>query len=752
MLGVMEGPAARVSRRAGSADHNLPLPLTSLVGRAGELALIGDRLLRSRLLTVAGPGGVGKTRLALEFAHRQVGRRADGVWLVDLASGPEAPDVPAETARSLGLGGAAGVKPADALCDYLAESDVLLVLDNCEQVVDDCAALAAALLSSCPRVRVLATSREVLGLDAETVLRLDPLRPEDAVRLFVDRARHRQPQLVPTEETEASIAALCARLDRLPLAIELAAARVGVLSPPEILSALEARLVELTSHRRTSPRHHRTVRATVEWSYQLLGPVEQEAFRGLAVFVGGFDARAARSVVPSLSLDVLARLVDKSLVQVVQSRLERTRYGLLETVREYAYELLVGADELERTRDRHLRHFSGLAGAAREGWPSRGAELFVRELEDDYENVRAALEWSVASDTCSALALLAGAMDLFVMLGQADGRRLADQVLDRCPTRDAHRAEVLISAGMLAMLVGDAPTARRDLERARELCAALGQERLEAWALLMHGLMETLEGHPEPGRERLEASRALHRRCGVRMGEARATAALGLAHFIGGDHVRGRELVEEALSVHETVDDDWGRGQGHLYLGIIAATTGPDPSRATPHLRRAVELLRQFHGGPLLPVALVEQAGVHARREPARALRVASAAAAIRARTGGVYAPFYRARAEQVRSVAEAALGAEAAGVWAEGARLGVDDAIAIAFGEPRPRRRQPAGLSERELAVARLVAGGLTNKAIATRLHLSVRTVESHVRSALAKVGLENRTQLATWARERVQ
>jgi predicted ATPase len=183
----------------------------------------------------------------------------------------------------------------------------------------------------------------------------------------------------------------------------------------------------------------------------------------------------ASSVVPSLSLDVLARLVDKCLVQVVQSRLERTRYGRLETVREYAHELLVGADEPERTRGRHLSHFSGLAGAAREGWPSKGADLFVTELEDDYENVRAALEWSLASDTCSALALLAGAMDLFLMLGQADGRRLADQVLDRCPTQDAHRAEVLISAGMLAMLVGDTPTARSDLERARELSAARGQ-------------------------------------------------------------------------------------------------------------------------------------------------------------------------------------------------------------------------------------------------------------------------------------
>jgi DNA-binding CsgD family transcriptional regulator len=261
-----------------------------------------------------------------------------------------------------------------------------------------------------------------------------------------------------------------------------------------------------------------------------------------------------------------------------------------------------------------------------------------------------------------------------------------------------------------------------------------------------------LGGDSDAGAAHLEASRALHRRRGVRTGEARATAALGLARLMAGERVRGRELVEEALAVNETVDDDWGRGQCHLYLGIIAESTGRDPSGASLHLRRAVELLRQFRGGPLLPVALVEQAGVLVRREPARALRVAAAAATIRARTGGVYAPFYRARAQRVRSAAEAALGPEAARIWAEGERLRVDDAIAIAFGAERPRPQQPAGLSEREVAIGRLVADGLSNKLIATRLHLSVRTVESHVRHALAKAGLENRTQLATWVRERIQ
>lgn len=743
---AMGTTAARTPRRTGSAEHNLPLSLTSLVGRSRELEEISERLRKTRLLTLTGPGGVGKTRVALELAHRQVARRANGVWLVDLASGPETPDVAAETGRVLGLRTPAASTPTGALCAYLAERDMLLVLDNCEHAVDACAELTTALLTSCQNVRIMATSREVLGLFGETVWRLDPLGPEDAHRLFVERARQRLPEFLPAAETDATIAELCRRLDGLPLAIELAAARVGVMSPVEILAALEARLVELGAYRRFAPLHHRTVRATVEWSHQLLSPAEQEAFRSLAVFVGGFDADAARSVAPGLSLDVLARLVDKSLVTVIQSPRGRTRYRLLETVREYAHELLVEADELDRTRELHLRHFAGLTGDAQEGWPSRGAELVLRQLEDDYENVRAALEWSAGSDVCATMRLLAGAMDLFFMLGQTDGLRLAELVLERCPNQDRHRAEVEISAGLLAMLVGDAAAAKRRLVNARGLCADLGEGALEAWALFMHGLTETLEGQIESAREHLEASRALHRECGVLIGEARATAALGLTFLMSNQSTRAKELVEEALSICTAEHDRWGQGQCHLYLGII---TDADPMRASPHYRQAVEFLRPFQG-PLLPVALVGQAGVLARREPAKALRVAAAAAAIRARVGGEFAPFYRARAERVRSAAEAALGAEAPRVWAEGARVAVDDAIAMAFGGDKSRGQVPAGLSEREFAVARLVAEGLPNKAIASRLHVSVRTVESHVRHALAKLALDNRTQLATWARER--
>jgi DNA-binding NarL/FixJ family response regulator len=266
------------------------------------------------------------------------------------------------------------------------------------------------------------------------------------------------------------------------------------------------------------------------------------------------------------------------------------------------------------------------------------------------------------------------------------------------------------------------------------------------------GLTETLAGAIEPAREHLETGRAQLQDLGVSRGWAIATAASGLTYVMTDEPLQAKELVEEALAANVAVGDDWGQGQCQIYLGIITESTATDPARATVHYRKAVELLLPYRGGPLLPVALVWQAGVLEHRDPARALRVAAAAYALRARTGGDFAPFFRARAEHVKAAAEARVGAQAAGTWKEGTRLSVEEAIALAFGPGRPRRRAVAGLSERETEVASLVVEGLSNKAIAASLHLSVRTVESHVRHALAKAGLENRTQLATWARERIQ
>jgi predicted ATPase/DNA-binding CsgD family transcriptional regulator len=661
------------------------------------------------------------------------------------------PDVAAEAARVLQVGVPRNSIAADALVGYLRDRDVLLVLDNCEHVVDACAEFTAGVLASCRNVRVMATSRESLGVSGETVWRLEPLRPEDAYRLFVERARQRRPAFTPGQGLDATITQLCARLDCLPLAIELAAARVSVMSPAEVLSALERRLAVLGGGQRLLPAHHRTVPAMVEWSYQLLDRREQRALRSLAVFAGGFDAGAAASVAPGLTLEVLARLVDKSLVAALETQSGRTRYRLLETVREYAGELLAGAGELDAARRRHLQHYAALADVAREEWLSTGRQRLVNELNDDYENVRAALEWAVASDPCSGLRPLAGARDLFFRFGQAEGFRIAGLLLERCQTRDRHRAEAQITAGQLAMALGDSRAARTLLAEARELSAELDEPVLQAWACFFQGLNETLAGEIEAGRAHLSTSRALHRDLGITIGEARSIAALGLSYVIANEHVLAKELVDEARLMYVAEGDRWGLGTTHVFLGMIAEST-TDAATASSHYQKAVDFLRPARDATMLPFALIGQASVLVQREPAKALKIAAAASAIRARVGGEFAATQRARLERIRAAAEAALGNEAERRWAEGARLSVDEVVALAFGSAQPRSASPAGLSAREQEIAALVAEGLSNKAIASRLQLSVRTVESHVRHVLAKIGLSNRTQLATWARERIQ
>jgi hypothetical protein len=435
---------------------------------------------------------------------------------------------------------------------------------------------------------------------------------------------------------------------------------MNVMSPAEVLAGLDRRIASLHAGSPLTPPRHRTVRATAEWSYHLLDPAEQRCFRSLAVFVGGFEAAAAGAVVPDFSFDLLARLVDKSLLGVVGGPSDGTRYRLLETMREYGHELLVETGELDEARRRHLRHFSSRAGKPETSWPSTGAQALLGELAADYENVRAALETAAATDPCSARRCLIAVTDLFVFLGQADGSRFAELLLERCAAGDRDRAEVLITAGSLAIMTADAQLARQALSEAQQLSAQLDATELEGWARFFLGLTETLQARVEAARPHLHAARELHSRVGKRTGWARSTAALGLTFLIEGDPLRARELAEQALSVDVEEGGLWAQGQCHLYLGMIADDASTGRAVSGFHYRSAIECLRPFRGGPLLPVAMIGLAGLLVERDAAKALRIAAAAYELRTRVGGEFPPVFRERAERVRAAAEAALGSEA--------------------------------------------------------------------------------------------
>lgn len=373
----------------------------------------------------------------------------------------------------------------------------------------------------------------------------------------------------------------------------------------------------------------------------------------------------------------------------------------------------------------------------------------LEERTADYGNVRAAVEWAAAVDPCMAMRLLVETKDLFFMLGQADGSRLAELVLQRCPERSRHRAEATIAAGHFAFLLGDMPAAITLMTGAAEMGVELGERAVEGTAQWFLGLHRTFAGTPDEGRGHLDTARAIQQETGDLLGEARTTAALGLTFLMTDEPASARELLEAALAIGMAAQDRWSQGQANLYLGILAESSA-DSRAASSYFREAVECLQPYRDSTLLPVALVGQASVIARRDPATALQVVAAAWAVRARNGGEFAPFFRAFAEGTRGVAAKGVANDADRLWKHGSRLTVDDAIVLAFGTTRPRTSHALGISEREIDVVRLVASGLSNKEIAGRLHLSVRTVESHVRHVLTKTGMVNRTQLATWARER--
>ncbi|WP_234027898.1 ATP-binding protein [Pseudonocardia dioxanivorans] len=745
----------------------LPRPSTSFVGREGELARARALLLGTRLLTLTGPGGCGKTRMAIELAGRSPEDFPDGVHFVSLAAVRDPALVPVSTARGIGLQDARGTPLLEHLSGYLSERDALVILDNMEQVLA-ARGFVADLLAATTRPRILVTSRSPLHLSWEQefpvpALGVPPGGPAastasvagcESVRLFVARAAASAPGFTVTGENAAAVAGIAERLEGLPLAIELAAARVKVLEPAAILARLEDSLGLLVGGRRDAPDRHRALRATILWSHELLSEAAKALLAVCSVFRGGIDLAVLEGVcreavhLPVPVLDALTELVDHSLVRADPVLGAAPRFAMLETVREFAAEQLVALPGHERVRAAHAAAFRALAeGLARP--PAGPDRVGLDLLEREHDNFRAALDHYGETEPGTALRLANRLTAFWSIRGHfSEGRRRLGELLARVPDDDPERVDALNGAAWLATDQGDGAAAVPLLDETLARARAAGDRAGEATVLYYRGRASAIAGDPA-GRADIERALELQLETGDDAGIAAALWLGGAVAILGEDHRLARERLERCVALCEA------RGLPAIeararQLHAMADLELGDLARARAVLTRAVPAVVDLGDRFAIAVGLSLLAGLAARTgRPRVALRLAGAAAAYEEVNQTHRPQNVRARLDAWLEPARATVGAAAAKLVEGGRGMTVDQAVALGLADAPedPWRAGPgAGLTRREREIAALVATGMTNREIAGRLQLSVRTVEVHVDHALTKLGLRTRTQLAAW------
>jgi predicted ATPase/DNA-binding CsgD family transcriptional regulator len=766
--------------RDASPPNNLPSELSSFVGRERELAEV-ERLLEDvRLLTLTGPGGCGKTRLALA-AGELVEGFGDGVWLVELASLADPSLVPQAVASTLGVREQPGRLPDETLSDYLGAKEVLLVLDNCEHLIEACAELAEALLHSCPRLRVLATSREALGITGEVAwpvpsLTLPDLRRLPAVeslpryesaRLFVERAAAVRPTFALTEQNAVAVAQICYRLDGIPLAIELAAARAKVLSVEQIAERLDDCFRLLAAGGRTAMPRHRTLHATMDWSHELLPGEERALFRRLSVFAGGFSLEAAEAVCAGEEfesdevLELLSHLVDKSLV-VTSERDGEARYRLLETVRQYAREKLSESGEAELLRERHAGYYLALAEEAEPELKGAGQVAWVERLERDRDNLRTAMVWLLGRGELERAARLGWALWLFwgIRAHFAEGRRLMEQALsarDSVAMPASARAKALFVAGMMANYQGDHVVAEPLVDESLASFRELGDKLGTAWALSNASFSALGQERHQQAVTLIEESVDLFLEAEEKWGAAMQISFLAVAWRDGGDIERAKGLAEQGLTLSREVGERQAISAA-LYTLATLAQAERDHERARDLFEEGLTLSAELGNEADVAHCLEGLASVAAAEGSiARAARLWGAEEALLEKIETAvytYVPERSLHRSRV-AAARARIDEEAfAAAWAEGREMEPEQAIEYALNrsttpEPTAPETYPAGLSAREVDVLRLVAQGLTNAEVAGRLFISSRTVGWHLGSIYRKLGFSSRTEATRFAVE---
>jgi predicted ATPase/DNA-binding CsgD family transcriptional regulator len=680
----------------------LPPQVTTFVGRERELAEIRRLLQRVRAVTITGPGGSGKTRLAVQAAHEVRQRYPDGVWFVDLGAVTDPNVVPRSIASALGVREKDGADPLDTIAAELASSrrlrPALVVLDNCEHLVDRCATTVAALLAASPHLAFLCTGREPLHIPGEAIWRLSPLPlPDpgataaevvgrsDAVRLFLDRVALSDPLFELDDAIAPEVVHLCRRLDGIPLALELAAARVGLLPFDQLVRDLEHRFSGLRVRGVIS--RQQTLSATLDWSYDLLDEAEQDLLMRLSVFGGGFTMEAVEAVCangPGASVPQrLARLVDKSLLMPVPPT--ATRYRCLEIIRHDAGRRLAERGELESVRGRHLDHFLGLAERAAEALTGPEQSSWLERLADDHDNLRTALEASRADGVERRLRLVHALGRFWTVRGHlGEGRQWTEEVLAATEVAAVTplRAMVRNMAGGLAFEQGDLAGARAHVEAALALWAELGDPLRIQPCLTGLGLIAASQGDWEAARTWDSRALALARELDDERAVAvvRANRGIVLGHM--GEHESAQADLDDALDVFSALGDELRVATTLANLGTLAVARGRDADAARRY-RECLGILRSLGARHNVAECLEGFAWLAARAgDPERAMRLAGAAATCREEQGAPAPPSSRRLVEDWIAGARATLGRSAAGAWEGGRELSPEQAIALALDE----------------------------------------------------------------------
>ena len=726
-------------RSLDTLPNNLPAQITSFIGRERELAEIKSLIAKAHLITLTGAGGIGKSRLALQTAADLLEIFNDGAWFVSFDSVADPARVPQVIASTLNVREESGQPFAATIANHLRAHHVVLLFDNCDHLADACAQIAEELLRQCARLKIIATCRAPLGITGENVYRVPPLAlprevftadalaQVEAVRLFVDRALAAFPEFALTDANAPAIAQICTRLDGIPLAIELAAPRVKALSAEEILERLADRFRLLTCGSRTALPRQQTLRALIDWSYDLLDDRERALLRLLSVFVGGWTLDAAEFVTRvNDALDLITRLVDKSLA-LAEGQAESTRYRMLETIRQYAQDKLLHLDDAGELRQRHCIYFLKFAERADQFLRGPQQGEWLNRLEREHDNFRAALAWALESESSHIALLLSGALWRFWMMrgNLSEGRAWLDAALTKAEKSgdldSPARARVLDGAGALALQQRDLDRAQNCFETNLVLLRKHGDKRGLGLALNSLGNIAQDRGEYDHAQTFYSSALALRRELADKWGVASSLGGLGLVALNRGEYARARDLFEENLALRRELGDTQGVASAfnnlaaialyeHEYTnvaalsahalrlfrelgskrGIAAALVNQgraalytkDPARATQLLTESLRLFNQVGDRAGIAECFEALAGAFcASGKIVRAAQLLGAAEALREKIGVPLSPIerdtYNATVAAVMKQTDPYTFPEA---WAEGRAFALEHAIAIAL------------------------------------------------------------------------